>query len=253
MDDTYTIGFLMFMGFVASFVDAVAGGGGLIMIPTLLGVGIPPITALGTNKLAFATGGISSFIAFMRSGKVDIALIRILFPIAFVGALCGVMIVQQIPSDFLQPLVIGMLVIVAIYSVCKKDWGSISTYHGMTKNMRYMSFALTFIIGVYNGFFGPGTGSFLIFAFLFAGFDYLGAAANARLVNFSSDIASASLYVYFGNVDFHYAIPIAVAIVAGAFCGARMAISRGTGYVRPLFIVMTTVLIGKQLWNLISL
>ena len=109
------------MGFLAAFIDAVVGGGGLISIPALLWTGIPPITALGTNKLASTMGAIASFTAFVRSGRVDLKLVRILCPLSFVGSLLGVMVVQQIPADFLRPLVLFMLILVAIYSICKKD------------------------------------------------------------------------------------------------------------------------------------
>ena len=238
------------MGFLAAFIDAVVGGGGLISIPALLWTGIPPITALGTNKLASTMGAIASFTAFVRSGRVDLKLVRILCPLSFVGSLLGVMVVQQIPADFLRPLVLFMLILVAIYSICKKDWGRDSTYHGMTKRMLMLSMLAAFAFGFYDGFFGPGTGSFLLFAFLCIGFDFLGAAANARALNFASNIAAAVLFSYFGAVNFAYAVPMGIAMIFGAYFGARMAITKGTGYVRPLFILMTTVLIGKQIWDL---
>ena len=242
----------MIMGFLAAFIDAVVGGGGLISIPSLLWTGLPPIMVLGTNKVASVMGAFSSFMTFIRSGKVDFWVIRRLFPLSLLGSVLGVLLVRQIPADFLRPLVLVMLVLVAVYSICKKNWGEVSTYHGMTRRMLLLSGTVAFAFGVYDGFFGPGTGSFLLFAFLCIGFDFLGAAANARALNFASNISAALLFSSFGLVDFSYALPMGFSMILGAFCGARMALSRGTGYVRPLFILMTTILIGKQIWELVK-
>lgn len=195
-------------------------------------------------------GALSSFLTFIRAGKMDTALIRKLFPVSFLGSAAGVMLVRQMPSDFLRPLVLVMLIAVAVYSVVKKDWGTENVYHGMTRKMFVLSLAVAFVFGFYDGFFGPGTGSFLLFAFLLAGFDFLGAAANARALNFASNIAAALIFSYFGAVNFSYAIPMGIAMIFGASCGAKMALKKGTGYVRPLFILMTTVLIGKQILEL---
>ncbi len=245
-----TILFLILMGFLAAFIDAVVGGGGLITIPSIMCTGIPLVEVLGTNKMASVMGALSSFLTFIRAGKMDTALIRKLFPVSFLGSAAGVMLVRQMPSDFLRPLVLVMLIAVAIYSVVKKDWGTENVYHGMTRKMFVLSLAVAFVFGFYDGFFGPGTGSFLLFAFLLAGFDFLGAAANARALNFASNIAAALIFSYFGAVNFSYAIPMGIAMIFGATCGAKMALKKGTGYVRPLFILMTTVLIGKQILEL---
>ena len=243
--DINTLAFLVFFGFMAAFIDSVVGGGGLISIPALMWTGLPPLTVLGTNKVAAVMGAFTSFVTFVRSGKVDGWLIRRLFPISLIGSGVGVVTVRLIPSEFLRPLVVVMLVLVLIYSICKKDWGKESTYQGMSAKLLALSCLVAFTFGFYDGFFGPGTGSFLM-----VGFDFLGAAANARALNFASNISAAVLFSYFGIVDFAHAIPMGLAMIVGAWCGARVALSKGAGYVRPLFIVMTTVLIGKQLFEL---
>lgn len=242
-----TVIFLTCMGFMAAFIDAVVGGGGLISIPAIMWTGIPMVEVLGTNKVASMMGAFSSFLTFIRAGKIDTALIRKLFPVSFIGSVAGVMLVRQLPSDFLRPLVLVMLIAVAIYSVAKKDWGTENIYHGMNPKMFALSLVVAFSLGFYDGFFGPGTGSFLLFAFLLAGFDFLGAAANARALNFASNIAAAIIFSCLGAVNFSYAVPMGCAMILGAACGARVALKKGAGYVRPLFIIMTTVLIGKQI------
>ena len=159
--DTGTMAFLLLMGFMAAFIDAVVGGGGLISLPALMWTGLPPLTVLGTNKVASVMGACTSFYTFICSGKMDVTLIRKLFPISLIGSAVGVLIVRQIPSEFLRPLVIVMLILVAVYSICKKDWGKEATYCGLTPKLLCMSMAVSFLFGFYDGFFGPGTGSFL--------------------------------------------------------------------------------------------
>ncbi|MDY4415916.1 TSUP family transporter, partial [Selenomonas sp.] len=240
------LAFLVVFGFCAAFIDAVVGGGGLISIPALLWVGLPPHFALGTNKAASTMGAVTSFVTFVRSGRVNGWLIRRLFPLSLIGSMVGVLAVRQVSPEILRPLVLAMLVLVLIYSVLKKDWGRENHFAGLTKKMLVLSGAVAFGFGFYDGFFGPGTGSFLLFAFLLLGYDFLGAAANARALNFASNIAALCFFAAFGLVQWSYAVPMGVSMVFGAWCGAQMALSKGTGYVRPLFIVMTTVLIGKQ-------
>lgn len=250
--DIGTIAFLVVFGFLAAFIDAVVGGGGLITIPALFWTGLPPVVALGTNKVASVMGTFTSFLTFAKSGKIDGWLIRRLFPLSLAGSAAGVISVRMIPSQFLSPLVTVLLVLVLLYTVFKKDWGKDATFHGMNTRLLVLSCLVAFLFGFYDGFFGPGTGSFLLFAFLLVGFDFLGAAANAQALNFASNIAAAVLFSYFGDAEFSYAIPMGLSMICGAWCGARLALRKGTSYVRPLFIGVTTVLIGKQVFELLK-
>lgn len=243
--------FLFGAGFLSAFIDSVVGGGGLISLPAMLLTGVPPVVALGTNKMASVMGSCTSTLSFMRSGKVDFGIVKYLFPLSFLGSALGVYVVQLIPPDFLKPLVIVMLVLVTIYSIMRKDWGEMSTYAGLSKRRFYLAGGVTFSMGFYDGFFGPGTGSFMMFAFLCIGFDFVGAAANARALNFGSNIAAAISFAYLGLVQYQYAIPMGIGMIVGALVGTHMALKKGAAYVRPLFILMTTVLIGKQLWDMI--
>ena len=242
--------FLMGAGFVASFIDSVVGGGGLISVPALMLTGLPPVTVLGSNKMASVMGSFTSVVSFMRSGKVDCSLIKYLFPLSVIGSVCGVYTVQFIPPQFLKPLVILLLILVTIYSLCRKEWGKTSTYTGMTDKTAWMSGMIAFALGFYDGFFGPGTGSFLLFGFLLIGFDFVTASGNARALNFGSNIAAVAVFGALGSINYYYAIPMGAAMIAGALAGTRMAIARGAAYVRPLFISVSTLLIGKQLWDM---
>ena len=242
------IAIIFFMGFIAAFIDSVVGGGGLISVPTLMWAGLPMLNVLGTNKFASTMGACAGFLTYLRSGKIDKKIMRVMFPLAFIGSIFGVLVVRQVPSDFLRPLVVVMLILIAIYSVAKKNWNS-DKISGSHKNY-LLGVILIFVLGFYDGFFGPGTGSFMLFLYLIMGYGFLGAAANARAANFASNLAAVIIFTAFGLVNFSYALPMGCGMILGAFCGAKMAISKGAAYVRPLFIGMTIILIGKQLIEL---
>ncbi|RNB84625.1 hypothetical protein EDM56_21205 [Brevibacillus fluminis] len=249
-----TIGMLIVLfglGSLASFIDSVVGGGGLISIPALLLTGLPLPMVLGTNKLAATMGSLTSTISFIRSGKMNVHLVRYLIPFSLIGAVLGSMTVRQLTTSFLKPLVIFLLIGVAVYTVFKKDWGKSSTYSGLTKKSGLISILVAFLLGFYDGFFGAGTGSFLIFAFLSLGFDFVTAAGNAKALNFSSNVASLVTFICLGSVSFLPGIIMGSAMVIGALVGSRMAIRKGSSYVRPLFIGVTIILIGKQLWDVL--
>ena len=238
------------MGFIAAFIDSVVGGGGLISVPTLMWAGLPMLNVLGTNKIASCMGACAGFLTYLRSGTIDKKIMRVMFPLSFVGSVLGVFVVREIPPDFLRPLVVVMLIVIAVYSVAKKNWGADKKSVRVSHKNYLLGVVLIFALGFYDGFFGPGTGSFMLFLYLMMGYGFLGAAANARAANFASNIAAAIIFSGLGLVNFSYAIPMGLGMIVGASCGAKMAISKGAAYVRPLFISMTVILIGKQIIEL---
>lgn len=249
--DFITMSVMAIMGFVAAFIDSVVGGGGLISVPTLMWAGLPMLNVLGTNKFASTMGACAGFLTYLRSGTIDKKIMRIMFPLAFIGSIIGVLVVQQVPPDFLRPLVVVMLIIIAIYSVTKKNWAEDKTSANFYHKNYLLGIVMIFALGFYDGFFGPGTGSFMLFLYLTMGYGFLGAAANARAANFASNLAAVIIFTGFGLVDFSYAIPMGLGMIIGAHFGAKMAIKKGAAYVRPLFIGMTIILIGKQLIDLL--
>lgn len=243
--------FLSAAGFLAGFVDSVVGGGGLISIPALLLCGVSPSVVLGTNKLAGTMATLTSTISFAASDKVNFSLIKYLFPFSLLGATLGAHMVKYIPSQILKPLIIVLLICVSIYTLRKKDWGSISTYAGRNKKNIWLGAAVAAGLGFYDGFFGPGTGSFLIFAFLQFGFDFVVAAGNAKVLNFASNIASLATFILMGAVNYSYGITMGITMVIGALLGSRLAITKGTAFVRLMFIAIILLLVGKQVWDLL--
>ncbi len=240
---------LVVCGFLAGFIDSVVGGGGLISIPALLSAGIPLHLLLGSNKLAGTMCSFTSTASFVRSGKINFQLLKLLIPFSLIGAVAGSFTVRQVPSEFLKPLVIVMLVVITIYTLFKKSWGDVSTFSGSSKKTRLIGIIVALVIGFYDGFFGPGTGSFLIFAFLMLGFEFVTAAGNAKVLNFVSNISSLLTFIALGSVSFYYGLLLGVPMVAGAVIGSKVAIRKGAGYIRPLFITVTVILIGKQIWD----
>lgn len=243
--------FLLAAGFVAAFVDSVVGGGGLVTVPALLMTGLAPGLALGTNKFGGTLSSLTSSASFFASGKVEGRLVARLFPLSFAGAALGTYTVQRIPSEFLRPLVVGMLAVILLYTLLKKSWtGSGRANEGLSRKSGLIVAAAAVVIGFYDGFFGPGTGSFLLFVFLLVGFDFVRASGNAKVLNLGSNAASLLLFALFHSIDYGYGLFLGAAMIAGAWTGSRVAIRKGAAYVKPLFIVVTSVLIGKQLWDL---
>lgn len=243
--------FLLAAGFIASFVDSVVGGGGLIAMPALLFTGLPPTLALGTNKLAGTMSSLTSSASFLFSGKIKLRLVAMLFPLSLLGSVLGTLTVKQIPASFLKPMVVVLLIGVAIYTLCKKSWGNQSRFAGPTvKNITILT-AGALALGFYDGFFGPGTGSFLIFMFLLLGFDFVGASANSKVLNLASNLGSLVTFFMLKSVNIYYGLPMGAAMIAGALVGSQVAIRKGSSYVKPLFLSVTGLLIGKQLWDLL--
>lgn len=240
---------LIIFGFLASFIDSVVGGGGLITLPALLFIGLNPAGAVATNKLASTIGSLTSTYMFYRSGKLDIKSVFKLFPLSFIGSMLGAWTVHLIDPEVLKPLMLLMLAAVAIYTVFKKDWGSISAPKKLSIRHFIMFMAAIFAIGFYDGFLGPGTGSFLIFSFLLIGFDFLKAAGNAKFLNFGSNIAGLLMFMFLGQVHYTYGLIMGIAQVAGAICGSRFAIKKGSSYVRVLFIAVTCLLLMKNIYD----
>lgn len=242
---------LIVFGFLASFIDSVVGGGGLIALPALLFTGLNPVSAVATNKLASTLGSIASNFMFYRSGNLDVKSGLKLFPLTFIGSILGAWTVHLINPDVLKPLMLVMLGAVAIYTMLKKDWGSISTHKKLSLRHFIIFTLLIFAIGFYDGFLGPGTGSFLIFSLLLIGYDFLKAAGNAKLLNLGSDIGALLMFLYLGQVNFTYGLIMGLAQIAGGILGSKFAIKKGSGYVRALFVAVTFLLLTKNIYDYI--
>ena len=248
--DFWNVAFLVIAGFISAFIDSTVGGGGLISTPALLSMGLPVPYALGTNKVAASMGALTSVISFWRAGKIKKAAFT-LMPLSFIGSALGAYVVYLLPEKLMKNIIVVLLVAVAIYTYRRKDWGDNSTIRELGLQALLGAIAMAFTIGFYDGFFGPGTGSFLIFGFLYLGYDFGTAAGNAKALNFASGIGALAAFAMSGTIVWSYGIIMACAMIVGAICGSRLAIQKGASYVRPLYLLVTTLLIGKQVYEIL--
>ena len=237
-------------GFVAAFMDASVGGGGLVSTPFLLGMGIPVPFALGTNKMASAMGSAMSVFSFWRAGKINALAWKSMF-FSFAGSALGAYVVYLLPQKLMKNIIVVLLVLVAIYTYRRKDWGDNSVLQKIDTGVLVKSILIASVLGFYDGFFGPGTGSFLIFSFLFLGLDFVTAAGNAKVLNFASGLGGLFSFAMSGTVIWSYGLLMGICMITGAFFGSRLAIKKGAAYVRPLYLIVTTLLIGKQVYEII--
>ena len=238
--------------FVAGLVDAVVGGGGLIQIPAIFAV-FPkevPATLLGTNKLAAMCGTTVAAVKYARRVQVAWSAAAPAAISAFIMAFAGAWTVTRVPADFVRSLLPLILLAVAVYTFKKKDFGSTHAplHSGMTE--RLLAMGIGAFIGFYDGFFGPGTGSFLLFLFVrFFGFDFLGASAAAKVVNVACNVSALIWFGYSGHLIWKLAALMAVCQVAGSLIGTRLALKHGSGFVRKLFLVVVSLLIVKTAYD----
>ena len=238
--------------FLAGFIDSVVGGGGLIQVPALFVLlpGVPAATLLGTNKFSSIWGTLAATVQYARRVPLEWRATLPTAISALVFGYLGALTVARVPGDFLRPLVLVMMVAVLVYTLWKKDFGSLHAPKLNRRQQLWIGLATGAVIGFYDGFFGPGTGSFLIFAFVgLFGFSFLAASASAKLVNLITNFAALVYFASNGHVLYATAIPMAACNVAGSVIGAQLAIRKGSGFVRVLFIVVVSALILRFGWD----
>ena len=234
-------------GFAAGFVDSIAGGGGLVSLPVLLSIGLPPQLALGTNKLQGSCGALSSVINYTRKGVVNPrqCLTGIFF--TFMGAALGAILIQHIRAGFIRPLIPLLLLGVFIYTLLSPDLGKTRRQARMQPLPFYLLFGIG--LGFYDGFFGPGTGSFWTGALLvFLGMDMTAAAGHTRVMNFTSNIVALGLFALGGNVLYSAGLTMAAGQIIGARIGSGLAIQRGAAFIRPLFLTVVFATIIRLIY-----
>ena len=250
-----TLLLLCLFAFLAGFIDAMVGGGGLIQLPALLLLlpDVPVPTVLGTGKVASLAGTAAALRRYLSgSGAVPLRWRTVAVTALVAGgfALLGARAVSGLHKEAVRPLVLVLLVLMAAYTFWRKDFGSLHAprLHGRREVLTGV--ALGASVGFYDGFFGPGTGSLLLFAFVeLFGYDFITASASAKLVNVATNITGLAYFVYTGQVLYQVALPMAVCNVLGSTLGAQMALKRGTGFVRVLFLVMVSAFILKLGWE----
>lgn len=245
--------FICIAGFFGAMVDAIVGGGGLITIPALLAAGLPTHLALGTNKFASSMGTISSAYHYYKSGEVNFKLLKYLLPLSLVGSAIGVLTVLAIDPSFLKVFIIFMVLIIGLYTLLKKDLGLHNRFTGLNKKKIVLAMGLALALGFYDGFFGPGTGSFIIFGLIgIFGYDFKKASANSKFMNFTSNFTALVLFLINGEIMFKIGIPMAIAMIVGAKVGAHLAVKNGARFIKPVFVTVSFALVIKMGFDLIG-
>jgi len=227
----------------AGVVDAIAGGGGLLTIPALLAVGLPPHLALGTNKGQSVFGSTAALVRFARAGLVSLPRARLTIPLGFVGALLGATLVLRVDAAVLRPLVLALLLGAAVFLVAVRPRARAAA---VTSRARLQAGLLALGVGAYDGFFGPGTGTFLVVGF--AGLLALPlrqASAEAKAVNAASNLAALLLFALRGAVLWRLALPMALGQLVGGWLGAHLAIHGGDRVVRFVLLAVVSALVVK--------
>ena len=238
--------------FFAGMVDAVVGGGGLIQIPVLLSqfpqTAIP--TLFGTNKVSSIAGTGAALWRYARTVRIPWVVVLPATAAALVGAWGGAAVVAWLPRETMRPLVVVMMVAVAVYTFMKKDFGHRAT-RAVTAADRGKGMLFGGLIGFYDGFFGPGTGSFLIFGFIrLFGMDFVQGSASAKVINFATNLSAIAFFASHGPILWQIGLVMAVCNLAGAYVGTHLALKHGAGFIRKAFLGVVIVLIVKQLVDL---
>ena len=242
---------LFVAGLFAGTVDAIAGGGGLITLPLLLSLGLPPPVALATNKLQASFGSGSAVWNFARRGTVDLAECRLGFALTTLGALAGARAVRVLDPQFLGRLIPWLLAAIVIYMIFRPKLGDTSRHHRLERLPFYVAFGL--VLGFYDGFFGPGVGSFWIIAFVAVlGHDFVRAAAHARVMNFASNLAALVFFAIAGSVLWLPGLVMGAGQLAGSRLGVHLAVARGARFVRPVFLLMASLVALKLIYVSLS-
>ncbi len=235
-------------GLVAGFVDAIAGGGGLITLPVLLNLGIDPKLTLGTNKLQATFGSGSAAVHFARAGTVSPRDCKRGFAVTFIGAALGTLLVQQLPRDFLAHAIPILLVVVAVYFLLKPALGATDAPPRLSRGWFDAGFGL--VLGFYDGFFGPGTGTFWAMAFVLGlGFNLTKATGYTKVMNFASNLSSLLFFLPGGNVLFVPGLTMGLGQLLGARLGSHLVVAKGVKFIRPIFISMVLAITAKLLYD----
>jgi len=247
----FLLGFLLLAGFIAGFVDAVAGGGGLISIPALMVTGMPVAMVLGTNKLQASIGtGIAVF-NYHHNGLFRFAAVYKGLIMGFFGAWFGVVLVNHISNDFMKIIALILMIMVFVFNLLNSKIGVESGKKRLNESLFFGLFG--FILGFYDSFFGPGTGNFwLILIVFFLGYNFLEASGYAKVLNLKSNLIALATFLFYHKVNFILGFTMAIGQILGNYLGVKFAILKGSKLIRPIFMTIVLINILAMCYNLIG-
>jgi uncharacterized membrane protein YfcA len=245
---------LAILATTAGFIDAIVGGGGLIQIPALL-INLPNVslpTVFGTNKIAALSGTSFSAYQYSKRIKFDFKLLVTIALFAFIASYFGASVVSHLSSESLKPAMLVILIFIAIYTFFKKDLGNIHTKTLSPLKQQLYGSIIGVFVGFYDGFFGPGTGSFFVLGFVvILGFDFLHASAYAKIINCLTNISALILFIKQGNYILEIAVLLAICNVAGSIIGTKLALKQGNKFIRIIFLVIVCIMIVRYGYDVI--
>lgn len=231
--------FLLFsIALVAGIVDTIAGGGGLLTIPVLLYIGLPPSIALATNKFQATLGTLTSSIYFLRTKAIDMKEAKWMVVFSFIASIIGALCILQIDSSSLETVIPYLLIIMGMYFLFTPNTQMLSK----SKKISIMVYSITFafIIGFYDGFFGPGTGSFFIISLMFfLGYNLSKATIYAKLLNFVSNLGALLCFIIFGEIAWEIGFIMIIGQIIGALIGSKLIIRNGAKIIKPLIVIIS--------------
>lgn len=242
--ENYILILLCLASFIAGFIDAIVGGGGLVQTPAafILMPQLQVAQIIGTLKIPGFSGTAIASLQYLKKVKLNIKLFAVMAIVSFVFAYLGSNLLTIMKNDFMKPVLFVILLLLLIYTYIKKDFGQLRNTNLSTKRKYVYAILISIVIGFYDGFIGPGTGSLLIMAFVaILGFDFLQASTYAKVVNLATNIGSILLFALKGKIIWAIALPMAVCNATGAYIGARLAISRGNGFIRVFFLIVVGI------------
>lgn len=241
--------------FVAGFIDSVVGGGGLIQVPALL-IGFPdkPVATLfGTNKIAALSGTSVAAWQYSRRIEFDYRFLVTVAVFAFAASICGARLVSMVRAEVLKPVILVVLIVMAVYIYTKKSLGTVQTKSLPLKRKLLLGALVGGVVGFYDGFFGPGTGSFLILGFVvLIGFEFVTASAYAKVINCLANFSALIVFVSEGHFMLDIGLLLAAMNIAGNIVGSRMAMRKGNGFVRKVFLLVVSLLIIRYGYDIVT-
>jgi uncharacterized protein len=242
------VGLLFFVAMLAAFIDSIAGGGGLLTVPSLLAAGLSPAQALATNKLQSVGGSFSASLYFIRRGAVNLSEQRLNIAMTFIGAILGTLLIQHLQADMLRQVLPLLLIAIGLWFLLMPRLGE----EDRARRLHGLPFALLGggCVGFYDGFFGPGAGSFYALAFVtLCGYNLAKSTAHAKILNFTSNFSSLLFFMFGGKVVWATGLIMMVGAFCGARLGARLVLSRGQKLIRPMVVIVSAVMSAKLLWD----
>jgi len=235
------------LAFLAGFIDAVAGGGGTITLPTLFFMGLPPAQAVATNKLLAIFGSGSATLQYGRAGHIEWPLMLRLIPLALIGSALGAYLVHFVDPNVFKNLVAVVILGVGVLVIVNKKFGLEDRYPGLSGKVLALTLPGTLIVGLYDGFIGPGTGTFLMFLFTLAGFNLVRSSGNAKAINFATNAGAFIFFLLGGKMIFWIGLPMGAANAMGAYVGARMAMLRGSAFIKVIYALIVLLVSARLL------